>query len=152
MDAVTYPDAAVSSFIDRELIPVQYNVQDHPDAFERFNSAWTPTLIVQDAEGREHRRTQGYLNPQRFLAEMSLALVNAAVNAQDWARACERSEQALAATEGDDLRHPEAIYWSGVAGYKNSGDVQNLLAAWKKLLADHPNAEWARRAEFIKDM
>ena len=52
MGAVTYPSPEVQRYIEDNFIPVQYNVADHADAADQFNSAWTPTIIVQDAEGR----------------------------------------------------------------------------------------------------
>ncbi|HTE20754.1 MAG TPA: thioredoxin family protein, partial [Armatimonadota bacterium] len=62
---MTYPDPAVEAYIEEHFIPVQFNVSEQPEAMEQFNTPWTPTLIVQDAEGREHRRAQGYLDPKR---------------------------------------------------------------------------------------
>jgi len=150
MGAVTYPDPAVERLIQEHFIPVQFNVAEQPQAMEQFNTPWTPTLIVQDADGREHRRTQGYLDPQRFRAEMSLAWLQSAINRQDFAAAQQRTGEALEATEGDPTREPEATYWAAVASYKSSGDVQNLLQGWNRLLDTFPQSEWAKRVEFIR--
>src|SRR3712207_8468941 len=73
MGAVTYPNPEVQRFIEQHFIPVQFNVVEQPEVMDQFNTPWTPTLIVQDAEGREHRRSQGNLDPARSLGEMSLA-------------------------------------------------------------------------------
>src|SRR5437764_9105384 len=122
MGAVTYPNPEVERFIQQHFIPVQFNVAEQPEAMERFNSTWTPTLIVQDAEGREHRRSQGYLDPQRFLGEMALAWLKDAIDRQDFKAAQERSRETLELTRADPEREPEAQYWASVAAYKANED------------------------------
>lgn len=151
MGAVTYPDARVEQFIADNFVPVQFNVADQPEAMEQFNSSWTPTLIIQDAEGREHRRTQGYLDPARFLAEMSLARVKDAIDRGDFAQAKQRAADALSATAGDPEREPEALYWASVADYKTSDDQNQLMQGWNRLLDQFPESDWAKRASFIRD-
>src|SRR5437868_13942676 len=122
MGAVTYPNPEVERYIQENFIPVQFNVVEQPDVMERFNAHWTPTLIVQDGDGREHRRSEGYLDPKRFLGEMSLAWLKAAINRRDFGAARDRSNEALDRTKGDPWREPEAIYWAAVAAYKATND------------------------------
>jgi hypothetical protein len=150
MGAVTYPDPDVERTIEEHFIPVQFNVVEQPEVMDRFNSAWTPTLIVQDAEGREHRRAEGYHDPKRFLGEMSLAWLKAAINRRDFAAARDRARATLEMTHGDPAREPEALYWAAVARYKASNDPKNLIEGWNRLLDEFPQSEWARRAEFIR--
>jgi len=150
MGAVTYPDPKVESYIQEHFIPVQFNVVDQPDVMDRFNTPWTPTLIVEDAEGREHRRCQGYLDAPRFLAEMSLAVLKDAIDRRDFETAHQRAMQTLELTRGDAYREPEALYWSAVAGYKAGGDTKTLLGGWNRLLDEFSGSEWARRVEFIR--
>jgi hypothetical protein len=150
MGAVTYPNPEVEKFIQQHLLPVQFNVVEQPEVMERFNSTWTPTLIVQDSDGREHRRSQGYLDPKRFLGEMALAWLKEAIDRGDFAAARDRVPEVLHRTKGDPEREPEARYWAAVAGYKASGDAQNLIQGWNKLIEEFPQSEWAKRAEFIK--
>src|SRR5437764_13525501 len=95
MGAVTYPNPEVERYIQENFIPVQFNVVEQPDVMDRFNAPWTPTLIVQDADGREHRRAQGYLDPKRFLAEMSLARLQAAIDQHNFSAARELEKDAL---------------------------------------------------------
>src|SRR5437763_16778929 len=115
MGAVTYPDPDVERFVEGHFIPVQFNVVEQPEVMDQFNTPWTPTLIVQDAEGREHRRSQGYLDPARFLGEMALARLQAAIDQRDFEAAHTLSSDALRLTAGDLTREPEARYWSSVA-------------------------------------
>src|ERR1041384_5509115 len=118
MGTVTYPDPEVERFIRERFIPVQFDVVKQPEVMDRFNTPWTPTLIVQDGDGREHRRSFGYLDAKRFLAEMALATLDAPINRRDFAAARDRSQEALDRTAGDPFREPEAIYWAAVAAYK----------------------------------
>src|SRR5262245_48783452 len=106
MGAVTYPNPEVERLIDEQFIPVQFNVVEQAEAMDRFNTPWTPTLIVQDADGREHRRSFGYLDARRFIGEMSLALLNAAINRRDFQAAYARAGEALERTRGDAWREP----------------------------------------------
>src|SRR5438105_123886 len=148
MGAVTYPDPAVERFIHERFIPVQYNVVEQPEVMDWFNTPWTPTLIVQDPDGREHRRSQGYLDAKRFLAEMALAWLKDAIDRRDFNAARDRSGEALRLTKGDPEREPEANYWAAVAGYKATDDPHNLIQGWNRLLDQFPQSEWAKRVEF----
>jgi hypothetical protein len=150
MGAVTYPNPEVERFIAEHFIPVQFNVVEQPEVMDRFNTPWTPTLIVQDADGREHRRSQGYLDPMRFLAEMALAWLKDAIDRRDFNAARERSSEALERTHGDPERAPEAEYWAAVAAYKATNDPNNLIQGWNRLLDEYPQSDWAKRAEFIR--
>jgi hypothetical protein len=150
MGAVTYPDPEVERVIREQFVPVQYNVVEQPEVMDQFNGHWTPTLIVQDANGKEHRRAQGYLDPRRFLGEMALARLQDAINESRFEAVPALERDAQERTEGDPIREPEAIYWSSVAEYKASHDANRLLAGWNRLLDEFPQSEWAKRAEFIR--
>lgn len=150
MGAVTYPNPEVERFIQQHFIPVQFNVVDQPEVMDQFNTPWTPTLIVQDPEGREHGRSQGYLDPQRFLAEMALAWLKDAIDRRDFNAARDRSTEVLERTKGDPQREPEAIYWAAVAAYKAANDPNPLIQGWNRLLDQFPQSEWARKVEFIR--
>lgn len=150
MGAVTYPNPEVERFIEEHFIPVQFNVVEQPEIMEQLNASWTPTLIVQDARGREHRRSQGYLDPARFLGEMSLAWLKDAIDRKDFATAHNRAHEVMDRTKGDAAREPEALYWHSVAAYKKNEDPQHLMDGWNRLLDQFPDSEWAKRAEFIR--
>jgi hypothetical protein len=150
MGAVTYPNPDVERYIQQHFIPVQFNVVEQPEVMDQFNTPWTPTLIVQDAEGREHRRSQGYLDPKRFLGEMALAWLKDAIDRRDFNAARDRATEALELTRGDPEREPEAQYWASVAAYKASEDPNQLIQGWNRLLDQFPQSEWAKRAEFIR--
>jgi hypothetical protein len=150
MGAVTYPNPEVEKLIETQFIPVQFDVVAQPDVMERFNAPWTPTLIVQDADGREHGRSQGYLDAKRFLAEMSLVRLREAINRREFAEARDRVREVMPHVAGDPQREPEAIYWASVAAYKASGEIENLLNGWNRLLDQFPDSEWAKKVAFIR--
>lgn len=110
MEAETYPDGEVQVYTERRFVPVRFNVLERPEVAEHFNSGWTPTIIVEDAEGREHRRSQGYLDPERFIGEMSLAHLMDATDRRGFGAASDRLEEVLERVGGDPAREPEALY------------------------------------------
>lgn len=150
MGTVTYPHAEVAQYIEKHFIPVQFNVVEQPEVIDRFNSAWTPTLIVRDVEGREYRRSLGYLDPARFLGEMSLAQLMEKVHRQDFKAAHEQGMEALERTKGDPAREPEAVYFASVAAYKSASDVGKLMEGWNQLMDRFPESDWAKKVEFIR--
>ena len=150
MEAETYPDSAIQGYIEEHLVPVRFNVLEQPEVAKRVDSGWTPTLIVEDAESREHRRSEGYLGPKRFVGEVSLARLKNAVDHRDLEIATDRSIEALERTGGDPAREPEALYWSAVAAYQVSGDREDLTEGWNRLLDEHPQSEWAKKAGYIR--
>src|SRR5262249_22193586 len=132
MGAVTYPNPEVERYVQEHFIPVQFNIVERPEVMQQFNSVWTPTLIVQDAEGREHRREQGYLDPKRFIAEMSLARLKDAIDRQDFEAAHRLASEAREKTKSDPEREPEAHYWASVAEYKATNDSSRLMEGWNR--------------------
>jgi len=150
MDTVTYPHQDVQALIREHFVPVQFNVLERPEVKRQFNSGWTPTLIVQDAEGREHRRSYGYLDPRRFIAEMALAWLMDAIDRQDWPPAKARADEALRLTAGDLAREPEAFYRDAVATYMTSADQTGLRNGWELLMQRFPDSDWSKKAEFIR--
>src|SRR3712207_8681222 len=150
MGAVTYPNREVEQFIAQHFVPVQFNVMEQPEVMEQLNSTWTPTVIVEDAEGREHRRSQGYLDPRRFVGELALSRLKDAIDRRDFGSAFERSRNALKQTEDDPARRSEALYWSAVAACRVSGDRNDLIEGWNGLLEMFPRSEWAERAGYIR--
>jgi hypothetical protein len=150
MGAVTYPNSDVQRYIEQHFVPVQFNVVGQPEVVDRFNSAWTPSLIVQDAEGREYRRSLGYLDPPRFLGEMALARLLESIHRRDFKTANHRAIEALELTKGDLNREPEALYFGSGAPYKPPNDVEKLKEGWNRLFDQFPESDWAKKAEFIR--
>jgi hypothetical protein len=151
MGAVTYPDPAVKKFLDAKFVAVQVHTEDQADVADELAAGWTPALIVLDAEGRQHRRAFGYHGPKELIAELSLAELQAAIDAGDHAKADGLAVSTLEACRGDAEREPEARYFAGVAAYKASGRVPKLLKAWNELIDAFPQSAWAKKVSFIRD-
>jgi len=150
MGTVTYPDPEVERFIGEHFVAVRFNVVEDPDVMDRFNASWTPTIILEDARGREHRRSIGYLEPKRFLGELALGWLKDAVDRRDWPAAQERLPATKRQTKGDEAREPETLYWEGMIAYEASTDIKKLATGWKPLLDGFPDSEWAKRAEYVR--
>ncbi|MBI3455897.1 MAG: thioredoxin family protein [Candidatus Rokubacteria bacterium] len=150
MGTVTYPNPDVQREIEQHFVPVQFNVVEQRPVMDQFNSSWTPTLIVQDSDGREYRRSLGYLDPARFLGEMSLARVAASVHRRKFAEAQTCAAEALARTKGDPAREPEAFYFAAIADYKVANDGDKLVAGWTRLLDQFPESDWSKKVAFIR--
>jgi thioredoxin-related protein len=151
MDEKTFPDARVRQTIAEDFVPVHFNVLENEDVMKEYVAGWTPTIIVQDGAGREHYRTQGYLNPNSFVAELLAARVQEALHRQDFQTAHTLAQQAVAATKNDDERQAQALYWEAVAAYKSSDDQDKLINGWKQLFEKLPDADWSKRVEFVKE-
>ncbi len=66
MGAVTYPNADVARFVDLNFIPVQIETSNTA-LMQKYAVSWTPTILVLDADGKEHYRTVGFLPPEVFI-------------------------------------------------------------------------------------
>lgn len=146
----TYPDETAKSFLEEHFVPVRFNTIEEPEVEAGFDSGWTPTLIVEDPDGREHRRSQGYLDVRRFIGELSLARLKDTIDRHDYETASELAKEALEQTAGDPEREPEALYWKAVAAFEITGDREDLTNGWEPLLDKFPDSEWAKKASYIR--
>ncbi len=139
-----YPNPEVSRFITENFVPLRQHVKTHPGAMERFGAQWTPTLMMLDANGREHHRVEGFLEAAPLLAQLRLGLAKSAMANQKWDEAERWFEEAAASGDADVA--PEGAYWAGVTRYKRSGDASHLGATHKRLSENFANSTWAKKA------
>lgn len=144
MDTVTYPEGKVAQFIEENLIPLRIRSDSKPYP-EKFNVKWTPDLVILGPEGREHHRTVGFIGPEELIPSLLLGIAKYHFDHDRFAEATARLEQLLAEYGRSD-NTPEAIFLSGVCGYKQSHDPKPLKAAYERLSADFPASEWTKRA------
>lgn len=144
MDAVTYPQPSVTSFLQNQLVPLRVQFDRQPLS-AAFNVQWTPTLITLDAGGKEHHRTLGFLPAEELIASLLLGMAKCNFDAG-------RFDEALIDLK-DILEHysetdaaPEAAYYRGVDEYKKSSDPKYLKIAYNVLAEKHPDSEWTKRA------
>ncbi|MGH9536264.1 MAG: hypothetical protein ACRD2E_15555 [Terriglobales bacterium] len=143
MDAVTYPQPEVSRFLQENFIPVKVNViSGDAKQVARLHHLFTPAFLVLEGE-REHDRRYGFLPPEEMSAWMRIALGDRALNrgryeeAAGWFNEAGRQYAQSAFT-------PRALYWEGVARYKQSGDHTALRQPWGDLAHGYPDSSWGR--------
>lgn len=147
MDTVTYPQSAVERFIHDQFVPVKVNIlSGDAKQIAHLHNVWTPGFVVLD-EDREHERRNGFMPPEEFSAWLRIALGDRALSrgrydeAAAWFNEAGRQFAQSAFT-------PRALYWEGVARYKQSGNHTALHQPWVDLVKRYPDSSWARAAAF----
>lgn len=144
MDAVTYPDARVISFVNENMIPLRVRFDAQPLATD-FNVKWTPTIVTLDPEGKEHHRTVGFLAPEEFIPSLLLGIGKVYFDTDRFDAALANLEKLLSGYPKSHSAH-EAIYLRGVSLYKKTDDPKPLKRAYEKLQENYPGSEWTKRA------
>jgi len=144
MDAVTYPDSGVSSFINDKLVPLRVPF-NHQPLSQQFQVKWTPTLVITDEQGNEHHRTVGFLAPEDLVPSLLLGKAKTKFDLDQFPGAIATLEVILNKYQKSGSA-PEAIYLYGVSRYKNTHDPKPLKEAYEKLKAEYPESEWTKRA------
>jgi hypothetical protein len=146
MGAVTYPDPRVIQMVNDNFIPVQINVVEHPEFTDQFLARWTPTIIILDASGHEHRRQFGYTLPIDFLAELEIGLAQESFDNKRYEEAIKHYES-IVANYSDSYLAPEALYMVGVSRYRATGDGNHLGVYWDEVMERFPESRWARAGD-----
>jgi thioredoxin-related protein len=145
MGAVTYPNEKVVEFIERHMVPIQVLFDSQPLA-TKFNIQWTPTVITLDEEGKEHHRTIGFLAPEEFIPSLMLGVAKCHFDREKFSKAIPMLEEILKDHPKSDAA-PESDYVRGVALYKSTHKADPLKEVYKRLQAEYPASEWAKRAQ-----
>lgn len=148
MDAVTYPQEESQRRLNDSFVALRLPFDRQGLLEQRWVVSWTPGILILDADERIHYRAYGYHPPDEFahLLEVAQGMIEF-----DWGEFAQALR--LFARAAEDTRRsaftPEALYWLGVAYYK-TGDKDGLVRTWGRLLDEHPESLWARRASFIR--
>ena len=148
MGTVTYPTAAVAKFVDLNFVPGQVEVSNK-ELMEKYSVSWTPTILVLDADGKEHYRSVGFLQPDVFIATFELGKARYYLGVEQFAEARAMLEELIERCPVPEVV-PEAVFFHGVAAYKHTHDPKSLRKAYDTLTAKYPQSEWAKRAEPYK--
>ena len=144
-----YSDPEVARYITERFDPVRVHVRDQAAEYkrlaERFNAQWTPTILVLDHEGKERHRIEGFLAAGEFLSQVALGLGKSAFQRQDYVEAERRFREVVERFPSTDAA-PEALYWTGVAKYKASGDASALRATATAFGERYQDTTWATKA------
>ena len=143
MGAVTYPNARVISFLNKEVVPLR--LDPHGPRADALFIRWTPSLLTLDKNGAEHRRQVGFLPPEHFLPGLMLGNAKVAFARADFAGALAWLEKILA-QHAQSFAAPEAVYMRGICLYRTTKDASNLKKAWQRLGEQYPQSEWAVRS------
>lgn len=135
----------MAQFVAQNLVPVKVHVKEQREAFRRFTAKWTPTLMIVDPDGKELFRTEGYLPPHDFLAQLMIGYGRALFLKNKPADAA-RVFGDVVARFADTEFAPEAVYWEAVSHYRATADHQFLDAVAKVLAEQYPNSTWTKRA------
>ncbi|HYT92460.1 MAG TPA: thioredoxin fold domain-containing protein [Gemmataceae bacterium] len=146
MDTVTYPDSRVAAFIAGHFIPARLRVKESPELVQEYLVGWTPNVVLTDDLGKVHYRVEGYLPPEDFLAYLSLGVGKYRLNRKHFDQAKERFDEVARRHAGTDVG-AEALYWLGVAKYKQFHDSAQLRPSWQGLALEYPNSEWTKRTQ-----
>ena len=153
LDKTTYLDREVADVLNERFVPVLLNARRESEALRMLNRGqsyvFSPVLIVCAPDGRELRRTTGYLSPQAMLLELHIALAVGEMDRARWVEAHRILDEAIAR-----YRHarnvPEAMWWRGVSIYRASGnDLAVLRDAWDPLIAGYRGSIWAEKADIL---
>jgi hypothetical protein len=153
MNTGPYSDEKVQEYIEKEFVPVKSQCfwDKRTELMKKFDVAWTPTLIVHDATGKEHHRIVGFVPVNDFLAHLKLGKAKMFFNRFRFAEALDHFT-AVIEQHPDAGAVPEAIFFQGVASYWKSHDPKGLRRAYDTLAARFPQSEWARRAQPYKQI
>ena len=135
----------MSSFVNQNLIPVKIHVKENSQAFERFGTQWTPTVIISDSGGTERYRFEGYLPVDEFLPQIELGLAKADFANNKFSEAERRFREIVQRFPNSDVA-AEALYWAGVAKYKGTGDAGALNQTATAFQSQYADSSWAKKA------
>jgi len=113
---------------------------------KRYGVKWTPTIIILDADGDEHHRFIGFLQPEDFIAQMTLGKGKLAFNLDNFDQAIQCFQEILVGYPKTDAA-PEAQYYLGVSKYKASHDPKELKLGLEALQRNYPQSEWTKKAQ-----
>ncbi len=148
MDTVTYPHGGVERRLSEHFICVRPQIDVEKDLAKKFLAAWTPGFFFLDGQEAVHYRTTGFHPPEMFEHLLDIARGLIAFQGGRFEDAI-RAFESVSASKDPSPRQPEALYWLGVARYKN-GDKEALGKTWNELLDRHPKSVWASKVGFVR--
>jgi hypothetical protein len=123
--------------------------QDYARFAEQYGVQWTPTILMLDPKGKERRRIEGFLPADEFRAQLELGLGQVSFAGGDYRDAHRRSSEVVAQL-GETDAAAEAMYWAGVAKYKETNDPGALGATAKAFEERYQDSAWAKKASVWK--
>jgi hypothetical protein len=146
---VTYPEAFVRETIERLTVPFQIDnsVEANQRLLQLLYHVWTPDLRIQDPDGAELYRWNGFLPPAEFAPQLIVAVAHARLRRKEYDEARELYEEVMVRFP-TALSAPEAQYFIGVSSYRRSHEGGDLLKGWHELEKRFPGSEWTVKQNF----
>lgn len=138
----------MAKFISLNFVPVQLQ-SSNTAMMQKFAVSWTPTLIVLDADGREHYRAVGFFTPDDLIATFMAAKGRWALDTDQLADARALFEEVISCYPDKDAA-AEALFFLGVAKYKMSHDPKPLRETYDELKAKFPLSTWTKQADHYR--
>jgi hypothetical protein len=135
----------VSQFVTENLVPVKVHIKENREQFRRFTAKWTPTIMIVDPTGKELFRTEGYLPPHDFLAQLMIGL-GRALFLLNKPKDAHRFFREVADRFTDTDFAAEAEYWSAVSQYRATADHKFLDEVAGVMAKKYPTSNWTKRA------
>lgn len=110
---------------------------------QQYGASWTPCVLILDAGGRSHYRSDGFLPPDEF-APMALGGKAALVLHRYRYDEAAAMYDALLTRYPDSRFRPELLYYLGAASLY-AGDRDATRRAWRELRSRFPDSVWALR-------
>ena len=63
----------VVDIIERETAPLSFDIDERADLAKEYHVDWTPAFVIADEEGEALERWVGYLPPEEFIAQLTVA-------------------------------------------------------------------------------
>jgi hypothetical protein len=152
---VTYPDPQIAATLADHFVACKLLNSEHALRMRQFNIRWLPgQVILSPRNERLHHAWIGYLPPADYGIELLFARGMAAYETRDIAGGIAHWEQLVASAPTNE-RAVEALYWVGVAAYRqaeSAGAAHPLdaaAAAWRRLVDTYPQSSWARKVEIF---
>ena len=144
MEEVTFAAPSVINFISDHVVALRVPISDTALASE-YRASWTPTLLVLDYYGREHKRSVGYLPPDEMVGFVLLGMGMVSLDYGQFSEAVIQFNTLLNGCP-ECASAPEAVYLRGVARYKTSHAPDALKDIHLQLQQKYPQSDWAKRA------
>jgi len=148
LGAVTYPDERVAKFLSLNYVPVQIQTTN-AELMSKYSVSWTPTLLVLDADGKEHYRAVGFFTPDDLIATFMTAKGRWALDTDQLADARALFEEVIAGYPDRDAA-AEATFFLGVVKYKITHDPKALREGYDFLKEKFPHSTWTKQADHYR--
>jgi outer membrane protein assembly factor BamD (BamD/ComL family) len=101
--------------------------------------------LIEDHQGTERHRIEGFLPTDDYLAQLKLGLGKLAFQTAHYDEA-EKRFDAVYGAHPQSGSAAEAAYWAGVSRYKATNDGSHLARTADLLKRKFPDSEWTRKA------